>query len=70
MFTYINEELPRVAAEHFPVSLRNKSITGYSMGGHGAIVSQIRTNNSYKSVSAFSPISNPSQSELCMKGYE
>ena len=33
---------------------------GHSMGGHGALVLGLRNPNLYKSISAFSPISNPS----------
>lgn len=62
MFTYLTEELPKVISTFFPVCKHNKSITGFSMGGHGALVAALRTGK-YKSVSAFSPISNPTASE-------
>jgi S-formylglutathione hydrolase len=62
MFTYITQELPKVVSQYFPVSLENKSITGFSMGGHGALVAALRT-GSYRSVSAFAPISNPTANE-------
>lgn len=61
MYSYVNEELPRIVSEHFPVSFANKSVTGFSMGGHGALISGFKT-GAYKSVSAFSPITNPSTS--------
>lgn len=38
------------------------SITGFSMGGHGALIAALKTGK-YKSVSAFAPISNPTASE-------
>jgi S-formylglutathione hydrolase len=69
MFTYINEELPRIASQHFPVSFSNKSITGFSMGGHGALISGLKT-GAFKSVSAFAPITNPTQSAWGTKAYE
>jgi S-formylglutathione hydrolase len=62
MFTYITEELPHVVSTYFPVRKDNMSITGFSMGGHGALVSAFKTGK-YRSVSAFSPISNPSKHE-------
>lgn len=34
-------------------------ICGYSMGGHGALISALRCPGLYKSVSAFAPICNP-----------
>ena len=62
MFTYITEELPRVVSTFFPVSKDNMSITGFSMGGHGAIVCALKTGK-YKSASGFAPICNPTASE-------
>jgi S-formylglutathione hydrolase len=38
------------------------SITGFSMGGHGALIASLKTGK-YKSTSAFAPISNPTASE-------
>lgn len=58
MFKYINEELPELVSTYFPVSKNNKSITGFSMGGHGALISGLKTGK-FRSVSAFAPISNP-----------
>uniref|UniRef100_A0A1J3EA08 S-formylglutathione hydrolase n=2 Tax=Noccaea caerulescens TaxID=107243 RepID=A0A1J3EA08_NOCCA len=60
MFTYITKELPDVVSTFFPVDRENKSITGFSMGGHGALISAFKT-GAYRSVSAFAPISNPSK---------
>ena len=37
-----------------------KSITGHSMGGHGALTIAFKNPDAYASVSAFSPICNPS----------
>ena len=37
MYTYVTEELPALIEANFPVS-ETKSITGHSMGGHGALV--------------------------------
>ncbi len=62
MFTYINKELPDLVSEYFPVSRTNISITGFSMGGHGALISALKTGQ-FKSVSAFAPMGNPSQQE-------
>ena len=61
MHTYITKELPEVVANYFPVDRHNISITGFSMGGHGALISSLKT-GIYKSVSAFAPMSNPSKS--------
>lgn len=61
MRRYIEEELPALIAEHFPVDLNRQSITGHSMGGHGALTIALRNPERFKSVSAFAPISAPTQ---------
>ncbi|MED5374418.1 MAG: S-formylglutathione hydrolase [Myxococcota bacterium] len=59
METYLTQELPALIAEHFPVSGK-QGITGHSMGGHGALVLGLREPGRFSSISAFSPIVNPS----------
>lgn len=58
MYDYVVNELPALIESTFPVSTQ-KSISGHSMGGHGALVIALRNPETYRSVSAFSPISNP-----------
>jgi S-formylglutathione hydrolase len=58
MYDYVLKELPRLIETTFPVSNR-RSITGHSMGGHGALVLALRNPEQFQSVSAFSPISAP-----------
>ncbi|MCL6271850.1 S-formylglutathione hydrolase [Sansalvadorimonas sp. 2012CJ34-2] len=58
MYDYIVDELPALVEEHFPVS-QARSISGHSMGGHGALVIGLRNTDRYCSISAFAPISNP-----------
>ncbi|WP_162048411.1 S-formylglutathione hydrolase [Vibrio taketomensis] len=58
MYDYIVEELPQLIEANFPVS-GVKSIFGHSMGGHGALVIGLKNSANYRSISAFSPISNP-----------
>ena len=43
----------------FPVDPERKSITGHSMGGHGALVAHLKNPGMFTSVSAFAPIVNP-----------
>lgn len=59
MYDYIVKELPDLIESQFPVTDK-RSICGHSMGGHGALVISLRNPGRYQSVSAFSPISNPS----------
>jgi S-formylglutathione hydrolase len=60
MYTYVLKELPQLIEENFPVSAV-KSVSGHSMGGHGALVIGLNNAEHYRSVSAFSPITNPMQ---------
>jgi S-formylglutathione hydrolase len=65
MYDYVSDELPAVLREFFPVTPEKESITGFSMGGHGAMVLALKQPKRYRSVSAFSPIAAPS---LCPWG--
>lgn len=58
MFDYVTDELPRIIAANFAVDEDRQSITGHSMGGHGALTIAMNVSR-YRSVSAFSPICNP-----------
>ncbi|WP_314341176.1 S-formylglutathione hydrolase [Acinetobacter guillouiae] len=59
MYDYIVHELPALIEAHFPAS-QKRGISGHSMGGHGALTIALRNPELYLSVSAFSPIVNPS----------
>jgi len=72
MYDYVTKELPEFVGAMFPVDGSRKSITGHSMGGHGALICHLKNPGAYKSVSAFAPISNPTQcpwGEKAFKGY-
>jgi S-formylglutathione hydrolase len=58
MYRYICEELPVLLEQHFPVT-QQRAITGHSMGGHGALSIAFKNPERYSSVSAFSPICQP-----------
>ncbi|CNL23929.1 putative esterase [Yersinia enterocolitica] len=60
MYDYISQELPALIRQHFSVSER-QSISGHSMGGHGALMLALRNPQQYQSASAFAPIVNPCQ---------
>lgn len=61
MYDYVTRELPEYIEKHFPILSGVKSIFGHSMGGHGALVAALRNPDEYRSVSAFSPIVNPTE---------
>jgi S-formylglutathione hydrolase len=62
MYDYVSKELVGVVNEHLPVDPARKSISGHSMGGHGALIVGLRNANNYRSISAFSPICSASKS--------
>lgn len=70
MYTHITKELPEVIKQHFHVDTSRSAITGFSMGGLGALNCALKNPGMYKSVSAFAPISNPCSSKWGMPAYE
>ena len=60
MYSYVTEELPALIAKEFNADMSRQSITGHSMGGHGAMICALKNPDMYKSVSAFAPICTPS----------
>ncbi|KAI0785079.1 carbohydrate esterase family 1 protein [Abortiporus biennis] len=77
MLTHVTIELPKVIEEAgLPIDFTRQSIFGHSMGGHGALTLYLQSLHSgtkqYRSVSAFSPISNPTKcpwGEKAFNGY-
>ncbi len=59
MYSYLAAELPDLVAATFPADMARQSITGHSMGGHGALTLALRNPARYRSVSAFAPIVAP-----------
>lgn len=60
MYDYIVEELPEWV-ESDPAASDRRSISGHSMGGHGALAIALKNPGRYRSVSAFSPIVAPTR---------
>ena len=60
MYDYICVELPPVLLEKFPLN-GLFSISGHSMGGHGALSIYLKNPSDYRSCSAFAPIVAPAQ---------
>lgn len=69
MWTYTAEELPALVAQHFPLDMDRQSITGHSMGGHGALTLAMALKGRFRSVSAFAPICNPTASDWGRKQF-
>lgn len=58
MYTYVVQELPALVEANLPAS-GVQSVTGHSMGGHGALIVAFKNPDKYASVSAFAPICHP-----------
>lgn len=69
MYDYIVRELPALIEENFSVDGKRLSISGHSMGGHGALTIALKNPDRYKSVSAFAPIVNPINSPWGQKAF-
>ncbi|WP_286237877.1 S-formylglutathione hydrolase [Neptuniibacter halophilus] len=60
MYDYIVNELTTIVQQHFQVTGK-AAISGHSMGGHGALTIALKNPDKFVSVSAFSPICNPTR---------
>lgn len=69
MWDYVVEELPGVVFDNFPLDREAQGITGHSMGGHGALTIAMTHPDRYRSVSAFAPIANPTESDWGRKQF-
>ncbi|WP_417604666.1 S-formylglutathione hydrolase [Oceanimonas baumannii] len=58
MYDYVLNELPALVESELPLT-GQRAISGHSMGGHGALVLALRNPERFVSVSAFAPISSP-----------
>jgi len=63
MESYIAQDLPETVFTAFELDPDRQSISGHSMGGHGALTLAMKYPRRFRSVSAFSPICNPSVSD-------
>ncbi|CCH44312.1 S-formylglutathione hydrolase [Wickerhamomyces ciferrii] len=70
MYSYVHEEIQPLLQDEFEnLNFENVSITGHSMGGYGALSGFLQNPGKYKSVSAFSPISNPIKAQWGEKNF-
>lgn len=68
MYDYITKELLDVVHSNLPLN-GQLSISGHSMGGHGALVMALRESERFVSVSAFAPIAHPSACPWGVKAF-
>jgi S-formylglutathione hydrolase len=69
MESYVVRELPDVVFAAFPVDTSRAGIFGHSMGGHGALALALKHADRFRSVSAFAPISAPTQCAWGQKAF-
>jgi len=69
MWHYVTHELPELVFSNFQLDREAQGITGHSMGGHGALTMAMTMPERYRSVSAFAPITNPSESDWGRKQF-
>ncbi len=68
MESYILNDLSDALFSNFTLDQDRQAITGHSMGGHGAITLAAKSGR-FRSVSAFSPICNPTDSDWGQKQF-
>jgi S-(hydroxymethyl)glutathione dehydrogenase/alcohol dehydrogenase len=69
MLDYVTKELPEAVKGLLPINPDKASIFGHSMGGHGALTIALRNPGAFKSVSAFAPITNPTEAPWGKKAF-
>ncbi len=69
MESYILGDLSDLVFAEFPLDRDAQAITGHSMGGHGALTLAAKSPGRFRSVSAFSPICNPTESDWGRKQF-
>ena len=70
MDQYLTQELPALIADNLPADMGRQGVFGHSMGGHGALTLHLKYPDTYKSISAFSPITSPAQVPWGQKAFE
>lgn len=68
MYDYVSKELPALIEAELPVN-DQRSVSGHSMGGHGALMCALKDPDRYASVSAFAPICHPSETPWGIKAF-
>ena len=63
MWDYVTKDLTEAVFNEFALDADRQGITGHSMGGHGALTMAMGLPGRFRSVSAFSPICNPTGSD-------
>ena len=69
MESYILKDLTDLLFAEFQLDRTRQSITGHSMGGHGALTLAAKSPGRFRSVSAFAPICNPTASDWGQKQF-
>ncbi len=68
MYDYVTRELPALVEKTLPVT-DQRSVSGHSMGGHGALMCALKDPERYQSASAFAPICHPAATPWGIKAF-
>jgi len=63
MWDYVVDELPEIVFRELALDPARQGLTGHSMGGHGALTIAMTCPETYRSLSAISPIAHPTRSD-------
>lgn len=69
MESYILKDLSDLLFTEFALDANRQAITGHSMGGHGALTLAAKSPGRFRSVSAFAPICQPTESDWGKKQF-
>jgi len=69
MQSYVLNDLTDLLFANFALDAERQAITGHSMGGHGALTLAAKSPGRFRSVSAFSPICNPTEGDWGKKQF-
>eukprot|EP00126_Sphaerothecum_destruens_P009362 Sdes_comp20489_c0_seq5m14902 len=70
MYSFVIKELISLLERSFCVDIKNLSISGHSMGGHGALLCALKNPGLFRSVSCFAPICNPKNCPWGQKAFQ
>jgi S-formylglutathione hydrolase len=70
MWDYVVDELPKLVFRELALDPERQGITGHSMGGHGALTIAMTHPETYRSLSAISPIARPTRSDWGRKQHD
>ncbi|KAI9222774.1 hypothetical protein BC828DRAFT_345669 [Blastocladiella britannica] len=69
MYSYVTQEFHDLITSTLPIDKTRISLMGHSVGGHGALTLGLRNPHLYRAISAFAPMSNPTNCAWGVKAF-